>query len=114
MNQSIRLCRGEELRPPSVTKSLQCRYASRGVPYGPRKIEVVSEEPHIAVMHDFIMVSNEFFFLTIGWEPGGLEEGPLGSGPRVGADRIGYQEFSNTPGFVWPFAKYNILGLGDQ
>ena len=66
MNQSIRLCRGEELRPPSVTKSLQCRYASRGVPYGPRKIEVVSEEPHIAVMHDFIMVSNEsneFFFI---------------------------------------------------
>ena len=79
MNQSIRLCRGEELRPPSVTKSLQCRYASRGVPYGPRKIEVVSEEPHIAVMHDFIMVSNEYFFLIIGWEPGGLKEGPLGS-----------------------------------
>ena len=26
----------------------------------------------------------------------------------------GYQEFSNTPGFVWPFAKYNISGLGDQ
>ena len=102
MNQSIRLCRGEELRPPSVTKSLQCRYASRGVPYGPRKIEVVSEEPHIAVMHDFIMVSNqsnEFFFYIIGREPERLEEGPLGSSPRVGADRVGYQESSNIPGF---------------
>ena len=40
-------------------------------------------------------------FLIIGWEPEGSEEGPLGSSPRVGADRVGYRESGNTPGYSW-------------
>ena len=56
----IQLCRGIDLRPPKVTKDLFCKYESRKIPYytyGPRKIEVVSFSPYIAVMHDFIMPS---------------------------------------------------------
>jgi prolyl 4-hydroxylase len=55
--QYMRLCRGEELRAASVTSKLTCRYESKGKPYyiyGPRKIEVVSLRPHIALLHDFI------------------------------------------------------------
>ena len=37
--------------------------------------------------------------------------GPLGSGLRVGADRVGYQESSNTPGFVR--AKRTFLASND-
>jgi hypothetical protein len=52
--QFIELCRGVDLRPASVTKNLYCKYSHRNKPYymyGPRKIEVVSLEPHIAVVH---------------------------------------------------------------
>ncbi len=55
--QYMRLCRGEELRPASLTSQLTCRYDSRGkayYAYGPRKIETVSLRPHIALIHDFI------------------------------------------------------------
>ena len=61
--QALRLCNGEDLRPLSVRKSLQCKYVHRNVPYyryGPRKVEVVSLTPYIAVMHDFIMVRPSF------------------------------------------------------
>ena len=52
--QFIELCRGVELRPASVTKNLYCKYSDRNKPfykYGPRKIEVISLDPHIAVIH---------------------------------------------------------------
>lgn len=52
--QFIELCRGVELRPASVTKDLYCKYSNRNKPYymyGPRKVEVVSLEPHIAIIH---------------------------------------------------------------
>ncbi len=55
--QYLQLCRGIDLRPPSVTKDLMCKYDTRGKAYymyGPRKIEIVSHRPHIAVLHDFI------------------------------------------------------------
>jgi len=58
--QYMRLCRGEELRPPSETKKLFCKYESRGKPYyvyGPRKVEVVNLSPYIAVVHEFITES---------------------------------------------------------
>ena len=38
--------------------------------------------------------------LIIGWEPGGSRTGTLGSGSRVGANKVGYQESGNTSGFV--------------
>ena len=55
--QYIQLCRGIDLRPPSVTKDLICKYEvghSAYYKYGPRKVEIVSYSPYIAVMHDFI------------------------------------------------------------
>jgi prolyl 4-hydroxylase len=55
--QYIQLCRGNDLRPPKVTKDLYCKYENRNkgyYMYGPRKVEIVSFEPHIAVIHDFI------------------------------------------------------------
>lgn len=57
--QTLRLCNGEDLRPLSVRKNLQCKYVHRNIPYyryGPRKVEVVNLKPYIAIMHDFIMV----------------------------------------------------------
>lgn len=55
--QYMRLCRGEDLRPASVSSKLTCRYESRGKPYyvyGPRKLETVSLRPHIVLLHEFI------------------------------------------------------------
>ena len=55
--QYIRLCRGEDLRPLSVQKTLQCKYSHQNKPYyiyGPRKVEVVSHQPYVAVIHNFI------------------------------------------------------------
>lgn len=55
--QYMQLCRGIDLRPANVTNKLFCKYEHRGKAYyryGPRKIEVVSLRPYIAVMHDFI------------------------------------------------------------
>lgn len=55
--QYIQLCRGDDLRPPKVTKDLYCKYESRNKPYyryGPRKVEIVSHDPYIAVLHEFI------------------------------------------------------------
>ena len=52
--QFMELCRGVDLRPLSVTKNLYCKYSDRNKPfyrYGPRKIEVVSLDPHIAFIH---------------------------------------------------------------
>jgi len=56
----MKLCRNIDLRPPKETKELYCKYESKNKPYymyGPRKVEVVSLSPHIAVLHDFIMES---------------------------------------------------------
>ena len=47
-----------------------------------------------------VLVSIASNCLTIGWEGRGPRTGPLGSNLRVGADRIGYQESENMPGFV--------------
>ena len=52
--QFIELCRSVDLRSKAVTKDLYCKYSDRNKPYykyGPMKIEIVSLEPHIAVMH---------------------------------------------------------------
>ena len=56
----IQLCRGIELRPPKVTKELYCKYESQNLPYyryGPRKVEIKSHDPYIAVVHEFITES---------------------------------------------------------
>jgi len=56
-DQYIRLCAGEDLRPQKVQDELYCKYEHRNIPYyryGPRKIEIVSLQPYIAVMHNFI------------------------------------------------------------
>ena len=47
-------------------------------------------------MPGFSLVINKINNRIIGWEPGVSRTGPLGSGSRVGADRVGYQESSNT------------------
>jgi hypothetical protein len=57
-DQYMELCRSNDLRPESVTSKLYCKYESKGKPYyiyGPQKVEVVSLEPHIVVLHNFIM-----------------------------------------------------------
>jgi len=56
-DQYVRLCGGEDLRPQEVQDKLYCKYEHRNKPYyiyGPRKIEIVSLKPYIAVMHNFI------------------------------------------------------------
>ena len=58
--QYIQLCRSIELRSPKVTKDLYCKYETRNKPfymYGPRKVEIVSLEPYITVIHEFIQES---------------------------------------------------------
>jgi len=58
----MELCRSVDLRPPSVLKDLQCKYSHGNNPYyfyGPRKVEIVSLEPHIVVVH-VRMVKNPF------------------------------------------------------
>ena len=55
--QYMNLCRGIDLRPKNVTSKLYCKYESRGKAYyryGPRKVEIMSFRPYIAVIHDFI------------------------------------------------------------
>ena len=47
-------------------------------------------------MPGFSLVINKINNRIIGWEPGVSRTGPLGSGSRVGADRVGYQESGNT------------------
>ena len=64
----IQLCRSIDLRPPQVTKDLYCKYESRGKPYytyGPRKVEIVSFSPYIAVLHDFITESEIKSFIDV-------------------------------------------------
>lgn len=55
--QYMNLCRGIDLRPANVTSKLYCKYESRGKAYyryGPRKVEIMSLRPYIAVVHEFI------------------------------------------------------------
>lgn len=56
VEQFMSLCRGQDLRPESTKKSLQCRMVS--APWHPRflarKVEIVSNDPFIAMVHDFI------------------------------------------------------------
>ena len=55
IEQFVSLCRGDNLRPENVTKNLQCKYMSKNnVVYGPRKVEVLSLQPYIVMVHDFI------------------------------------------------------------
>lgn len=58
--QYMNLCRGIDLRPESVKSKLYCKYEHRNKPYymyGPRKVEIVSLRPYIAVLHEFITPS---------------------------------------------------------
>ncbi|TRY78772.1 hypothetical protein TCAL_01746 [Tigriopus californicus] len=58
--QYMNLCRGIDLRPEDVKSKLYCKYEHRNKPYymyGPRKIEIVSLKPYIAVLHEFITPS---------------------------------------------------------
>ena len=60
--------RGIELRPANVTKTLYCKYETMGMPYytyGPRKVEVVSLRPYIAVIHEFITDSETDMLIQV-------------------------------------------------
>jgi hypothetical protein len=53
----MELCRGRELRPPSLTARLRCFYAAGRHPLyrvGPLRLEVVSLLPRIVILHNFI------------------------------------------------------------
>ena len=55
--QYMELCRGRELRPPSLTARLRCFYAAGRHPLyrvGPLRLEVVSHLPRIVILHNFI------------------------------------------------------------
>jgi len=54
VEQYTALCAGKELRPASLTKSLRCHYYNIECPYCRRKVEVVSRDPYIAVVHQMI------------------------------------------------------------
>ena len=51
-----------------MTKSLYCKYESMGMAYyayGPRKVEVVSLRPYIAVIHEFITDSETKMMIDV-------------------------------------------------
>ena len=53
----MELCRGNDLRPVSVTSQLFCKYEHNGrraYLIGPQRVEVVSLRPYIALLHNFI------------------------------------------------------------
>ena len=56
--QFMQLCRGRELRPSEVTSQLYCRYTGGHQPayrIGPLRLEIVSLQPRIAVIHNFLL-----------------------------------------------------------
>jgi len=58
MYQYMEMCRGKELRPQNVTSRLMCMYSRGHHPtyiIGPLKVEVVSLEPYIIIIHNFIL-----------------------------------------------------------
>ena len=55
--QYMELCKGRDLRNVSVTSQLFCKYSKGNHPtyeFGPLKVEVVSLEPYIVIIHNFI------------------------------------------------------------
>ncbi|XP_064120189.1 prolyl 4-hydroxylase subunit alpha-2-like [Macrobrachium nipponense] len=57
LQQVERLCRGEDLREINVSSSLSCSYLNSRSPWlllAPFKMEVVSLDPHIALLYDVV------------------------------------------------------------
>ena len=55
--QYMELCKGRDLRNVSVTSQLFCKYSRGNHPtyeFGPLKVEIVSLDPYIVVIHNFI------------------------------------------------------------
>ena len=58
--QYMELCKGRDLRNVSVTSQLTCQYSHGNHPtftIGPLKLEIVSLDPYIVVIHNFILES---------------------------------------------------------
>ena len=58
--QYMELCKGRDLRDVTVTSQLMCKYSKGNHPtyeFGPLKVEIVSLQPYIVVIHSFIYPS---------------------------------------------------------
>lgn len=56
--QYMQLCQGRDLRSEAVTSQLYCKYSKGSHPtyeFGPLKVEVVSLQPYVVIIHGFIL-----------------------------------------------------------